>query len=167
MRKTPISTAGPESDRDPKTGRFARGNQLSVITGSRSRQFWIAAESQRREMRMALLRQRGYDREVDAPPALVAVADGCAQALLVRDGSFNRLIEQGGPTTLRGRHRAVLTTWQMASDRALKHLQAIGLQRVEHDVYDCSPEEWVRRQEASEDATPVTPDDERIGDGNE
>jgi hypothetical protein len=148
----PMRAIGPGSDRDGTTGRFIRGNVAALVTGERSRQFWLAAERERRATRAALLRQRGYASAQDAPPALVAVADGAAQALLVRDGCFNRLVESGGPTTTKDRHRAVLRAWEAASDRALKHLQAIGLETRERDVLDCSIQEWAEREEAREQA---------------
>jgi len=148
----PTGETGLVAGRDRASGRFLRGNTASVVSGERSRQFWQAAHQERVAKRLALLRQRGFSSEGDAPPALAAVCDGAAQAILVRDGTFNRLIESGGPTTTNDRPRAVLRAWEAASDRALKHLQAIGLETRERDALDCTITEWAERQEQAEQA---------------
>jgi hypothetical protein len=165
----PLGAPGPTSGRNPVDGRFLPGNTAALVTGERSRQFWQAAESARRATRTALLAARGFT-ERDAPAALAAVADGAAQALLIRDATFSKLMEAGGPTTTHDRRRDVLKVWEAASDRALKHLMAIGLETMERDVLDCSPAEWAARQEqasstpeAAQDSTSATNDDDNVG----
>ncbi len=152
----PFGALGPVSGRDRATGRFAPGNRAALVTGERSRQFWEAADAERRAKRAALLRQRGFASEADAPPALVAVADGCAQAVILRDATFNRVIELGGPTTTHDRRRDVLKVWENASDRALRHLQAVGLETQERDAM--SIEQYIERVNAS----PTPQDGDRV-----
>jgi hypothetical protein len=72
--------------------------------------------------------------EEDAPTALLEAADGAAQALLIRNSAFLRLVESGGPTTLHDRRRTALDVWERASDRALRHLQVIGFERAPRRV---------------------------------
>jgi hypothetical protein len=148
----PSGVVGTATDRDRVTGRFLRGNLAAMITGERSRQFWQAAEASRREMRRAYLAQRGFAREQDAPATLVAAADGAAQAVLLRNGAFERVIEAGGPVTTNDRQRAVVKSWENASDRAFRHLQVIGLESRESDVLDLSPAEWVAQQQERREA---------------
>jgi hypothetical protein len=154
--ETPLGATGPEAGRDGR-GRFITANTVALVTGERSRAFWMAAEGQRRETRQALLQQRGHT-EADAPPALVLLCDGAAQACLVRDGAFNRLVESGGPTTTRGRHRAIVKTWESASDRAMKHLQAIGLDAHESDE-PFNLNAWIDAKLAAQEAAGEATDD--------
>lgn len=173
MNTDPFGTLEPTSGRDRTTGRFLRGNTAALVTGERSRQFWQAAEGERHARRLALLRQRGFTSEQDAPAALVAVSDGAAQAILLRNMSFVRLLELGGPTTMRDRRRDVLKVWENAADRALRHLQAIGLERVAGDVPSLDaylrahysgqdvPENATGHAQDSPNATVDAPDDDQ------
>lgn len=117
------------SDRGP-SGRFARGNTAAVVTGARSLQFWAAAEAHRQAIRAGILADKGFAREQDAPVALRLAADGAAQAQLVRDSAFARMIEDGGPLSGTGRERGPHKIFATNSDRVLRHVQAIGFDRV-------------------------------------
>lgn len=134
QQPAPSSVVGARADRDATTGRFLRGNTAALVSGQRSQQFWRAADGERRATRGALLRQCGFSTDVDAPPALVAVIDGAAQAVLIRDACFGRVLDAGGPFTTHDRRRDVLRVWQEAADRALRHLQVIGLEPRQRDI---------------------------------
>jgi hypothetical protein len=124
----PSSANGQESgDRDER-GRFAFGNRAAVTTGARSQAFWRAHAEARSAFVEAVLADRGFT-PADAPRALLAAADGAAQAVLLRDSAFARIAESGGPMTLRGRRRAAFTVWQGACDRAEHFLRLVGLDR--------------------------------------
>ena len=56
-------------------------------------------------------------------------ADGLAQAMLVRDSAYLRMVEAGGPLTSSGRTRRAFLVWTAALDRTEKHLRLIGLRR--------------------------------------
>jgi hypothetical protein len=137
----PFGAAGPEADRDQSTGRFVRGNRAALVHGARSTAFWAAVAAEQQARRTALLADKGYHNG-DAPEALAAIVDGACQALVLRDASFNRILEAGGPTSLHGRRRAIFRTWLEASDRARDHLRLLGLERQERPV---DPMERVRR----------------------
>ena len=126
----PCGVAGPEADRDERTGRFVRGNRAALIVGGRSTAFWAAVAGEQDARRAAILRDKGYTNG-EAPEALRAVVDGAVQAVLLRDAAFTRVIEVGGPLSLRGRNRAVFRVWLEASDRAASHMKLLGLDRHE------------------------------------
>lgn len=124
----PSGLVGPSDGRDAR-GRFAVGNTAHVVTGARSAQYWAAVDGERTALRRQLLADRGFTDEAEAPAALRLMADGAAQAALIRDGSFARLVESGGPVTSTDRARRIFTVWLAATTRALRHLEAIGLER--------------------------------------
>jgi hypothetical protein len=124
----PFGHVGAEPDRGPD-GRFRPGNRAALVAGQHSAAFWRGVEAVRAEGRRALLAQRGHA-EADAPLALVHAVDGAVQAVLLRDSAFLRIVESGGPTTLRGRRRVAFRIWTEASDRAERLLRLIGLDRV-------------------------------------
>jgi hypothetical protein len=124
----PSGMVGPGDGRD-RRGRFAAGNTAHVTTGARSAQYWAAVDGERTALRRQLLADRGFTDEAEAPAALRLMADGAAQAALIRDGSFARLVESGGPVTSTDRARRIFTVWLAATTRALRHLEAIGLER--------------------------------------
>ena len=117
-----------DAGRDPRTGKFARGNRAAVVTGSRSVQFWQAAEAALEEMTVAILADRGCA-YADAPVALRLAARGAAQAVLIREAAFARMTESGGPLSGSDRERGAHKIWAAASDRVLRHTQAIGYER--------------------------------------
>jgi hypothetical protein len=125
---SPFGEVGAASDRD-RSGRFARGNKAALVTGERSSQFWHAAEATRRETRDAVVADAGHTPE-DAPRALVVVADGLAQAALLRDSAYLRVIESGGPLTSGGRTRRAFVVWTQAADRCERYARLVGVHRV-------------------------------------
>jgi hypothetical protein len=129
----PFGVLGSTSGRDARTGQFTKGNTARVVSAWRSVQFWEAAAGARTRLRDAAIVDRGFAL-ADAPVTVQAVADGLAQAVLIRDGCFLRLLALDGPLTTSGRRRDVLTAWEGASDRALRHATALGLSRVGRDV---------------------------------
>ena len=107
---------------------MVRGNGLAVVTGSRSVAFWQEHEQARRELQDALIVDAGHQPD-DAPRALVIAADGLAQAMLIRDSAFARVVEAGGPLTSAGRTRRAFAVWTAALDRTERHLRLVGLER--------------------------------------
>jgi hypothetical protein len=124
----PIGDVGLTADHDAKTGRFVPGNRSALITGARSRAFWEIHESTRREIVEAVISDAGHDLD-DAPKALQIAAVGVAQAVLVRDSAFLRVVESGGPMTTSGRTRRSFNVWLAALDRLERHLRLVGLRR--------------------------------------
>jgi hypothetical protein len=105
-------------------------------------------------MRQAIIADNGYTNESDAPRALSTAADGLAQAVLLRDSAFMRVLESGGPLSSAGRPRRAFVVWSADSDRVERHLRLIGLQRA-----PASPqtiEEWLttRAKEQSAEGRP-------------
>jgi hypothetical protein len=113
----------------------------ALFTGEQSATFWQAAEHVRRETVAAVLADRGHTEE-DAPRALVIAASGLAQAALMRDANFERVVAAGGPLTATERARRAFSAWLQACDRTEKYLRLVGLHRVPRPV---DPHEAVRR----------------------
>jgi hypothetical protein len=109
-------------------GHMLPGNKGGLIVGHRSMAFWKAHEDVRREIRAAVVQDAGSTPE-DAPVALQLAADGIAQAALVRDAAYLRLVEDGGPLTSAGRTRRAFEVWLRAMDRLERHLRMVGLRR--------------------------------------
>src|SRR2546422_296730 len=125
--ETPLGDDGRLTDRDP-SGRFARGNRAAFVTGSRSAQFWTAHGAAIRDIVRDVIEDAGYTTD-DAPRALRLAADGAAQAALLRDSAFVRVVESGGPMTASGRTRRAFAVWTTATDRLERHLRLVGLKR--------------------------------------
>jgi hypothetical protein len=139
LHTAPDPTGGPgaDPDRDRTTGRFLPGNRASLLIGAKSARFWNAASEARRELRESVIADAGHSLD-DAPKALQIASDGLAQATLVRDSAFARLVESGGPFTVHGRARQVFTAWLSACERVDRSLRLLGLKRTpkEQDVHD-------------------------------
>lgn len=97
VTRSPFGTVGQSSDRDSSTGRFLSGNRAALVVGARSASFWREHERARREISRAVVTDRGYT-DSDAPQALTLAADGIAQAALIRDSAYLRIVEAGGPS---------------------------------------------------------------------
>jgi hypothetical protein len=123
----PFGSTGVGADRGPD-GRFQRGNGAAVVVGAHSAAFWAAQESARRAFVTQVLADHGFAAD-DAPGALVAAAEGAAQAVLLRDAAFLRVAETGGPTSLRGRRRAAFNVWLDACDRFERLVRVLGVSR--------------------------------------
>ena len=137
----PSGATGADGGRDPRTGQFVRGNVAALVVGDRSAQFWQECDANRRDIVNAVVQDGGHTLD-DAPRALRLAAEGIAQAAIVRDAAFARMVESGGPLTSRDRGRRSLTVWLAASDRMLRHLQVIGLRRVPRPVV--SPLDYIQ-----------------------
>jgi hypothetical protein len=103
-------------------------NTLALIIGQHSTQFWVTVAGTVSAQRPAVLRDLGLD-PADAPAILIAAVDGLLQAQALRDAAFHRIAESGGPTTIRGRHRAALKVWESASDRVVALTRILGIAR--------------------------------------
>ncbi len=75
------------------------------------------------------MRDAGHS-ELDAPKALAAVADGLAQAVLMRDSAFHRLQEAQGPITYQDRARRAFDVWDRAQGSVVAHARLLGLRRI-------------------------------------
>lgn len=109
-------------------GHVRLGNQRAMVVGARSMAFWATQKVAREAIRAAVIRDAGHAVD-DAPEALQLAADGIAQASLVRDSAFDRLVASGGPLTDGGRPRRAFTVWLQAADRLERHLRLVGLSR--------------------------------------
>ncbi len=110
-------------------GRFVRGNQAATITGARSIAFWREAEAAKYELAAAVCRDLGHAGLEDAPVTVRQTALGLAQAAIVRDSAWQRLIENGGPLTGKDRERGAHRIWAGNADRVLRHTSTLGLER--------------------------------------
>jgi hypothetical protein len=113
-------------------GRFAPGNTLSRVTGSRSVAYWNDVEALRRERIAEVLRDCGQGE--DASYALRTAADGLVQAALIRDAAWDRIVAIKGPLTEADRERSAFKVWQSAQDRAERYLRLLGLERKPRKV---------------------------------
>jgi hypothetical protein len=127
-QSAPLGQVGRVTDDRDESGRFVRRNRAAIVTGEHSAAFWASQESARREIVAALVSDAGHAVD-DAPRGLVVAADGIAQALLLRDSAFLRLVEMGGPLTASGRTRRAYAVWLSASDRVERLLRLVGLTR--------------------------------------
>ena len=141
----PSGADGPTSDRGAD-GRFLRSNRAALIVGARSAAFWAAQDDARREIRRDVLNDKGYT-EIDAPRALGIAADGIAQAVLLRDSAFLRMVESGGPLTHGDRARRSFGVWQSAGDRLERYLRLVGLDRAPKPTTPLSPSDWIHQGE--------------------
>ena len=128
----PLGENGSDSDHDER-GRFTLGNQARVVVGHRSRRFWQEHEHARQEIYTTVITDTGHTPE-DAPRALSIAADGIAQASILRDAAYHRMVEVGGPLTNHGRARRAFTVWLAAADRVERHIRLVGLRRVPKPV---------------------------------
>lgn len=124
----PFGAVVSASDRDA-SGRFVRGNRAALVVGAQSTGFWMAHEAARRDIRRQLIADAGFGDE-DAPRALQVAVDSIAQAVLLRDAAFARVVEGGGPLTSAGRARRAYAVWLTATGRVERYLRLVGLRRV-------------------------------------
>jgi hypothetical protein len=125
----PYGDVGRDADRDAATGRFTRGNRAALVVGNRSAQLWAAQAAARRNIVAEVLADKGHDVD-SAPRTLRLAADALAQAVLIQQSAFEKLVETAGPLTSAGRTRRAFTVWQAATDRVEHHLRLIGLTRL-------------------------------------
>jgi hypothetical protein len=107
--------------------------KTALVVGQRSVAFWRTEAGARREIRRGVIQDSGHTEE-DAPTALAIAAEGVAQAALVRDAAYLRLVESGGPLTASGRARRAFSVWREAADRLERHLRLVGIQRQARQV---------------------------------
>ena len=101
--------------------------------GAHSAAFWLEHDAARREVAAAIIADAGHTLE-DAPRALAIAAETIAQAVLIRDSAYLRLVEAGGPLAASGRVRRAFIAWCSAADRLERHLRLVGLRRVPRPV---------------------------------
>ena len=122
--------AGPSTKHPDRcaAGHVLRGNDLALVVGHRSIAFWAEHAEAQREIQDSIIADAGHE-PGDAPRALMLAADGAAQAALIRDSAFTRMVEAGGPMTVKGKTRQAFKIWCAALDRAERHLRLVGLRR--------------------------------------
>jgi hypothetical protein len=131
------------------SGRFARGNTAALVAGARSEAFWRLAEAERAEIVASVLAAKGF-READAPVALRTLATGLAQAKLLRDSAFERVVESGGPLAASGRVRAAFGVWKTASDSALRHAASVDGFKSAGDEHDPTIVDYLQQRREAE-----------------
>jgi hypothetical protein len=101
--------------------------------GEHAGTFWREQAEARQAIEQAIIRDAGHGDD-DAPEALRLAAASIAQAALVQQSAFARLVESGGPLTARGRTRKAFSVWQAASDRLERGLRLVGTSRKARPV---------------------------------
>ena len=139
-------------------GKCAGGHPLpgfpghALVTGKRSELFWKAAAEAQSDIVRAVLRDKGSTIE-DAPETLRREAEGLAQAVLLRDSAFLRVVESGGPLSSSDRARRAFQVWSVCDGRVERHVRTIGTDRVPSgalNVKGMSPDEYIAAQRQRE-----------------
>jgi hypothetical protein len=99
------------------------------VTGANSLAFWRAQAEARQAIEDGVFADAGFSR-TDAPEVLRHVASSVAQAVVVQQSAFARLVESGGPMTAAGKQRRAFVVWLQASDRVERFARLLGLRRV-------------------------------------
>jgi hypothetical protein len=122
--------AGPSAAHKDRcaNGHVLKGNTAAILVGAESVTFWRAEQAARDEITQDILADRGTTPS-EAPRAMVLVADTIAQAKILRDSAYKRIVETGGPLASDGRARRAFEVWCAAADRLEKHLRLVGLER--------------------------------------
>ena len=131
-------------------GHLITGNTASVVVGHRGADFWHQHDQLRREIRDSIITDAGHSQD-DAPRGLALAADGIAQASILRDAAYSRLMTVGGPLTSHGRARRAFSVWLAAADRVERQLRLVSLRRAPKSVPSATDliEEHDRHREAS------------------
>ncbi len=116
-----------------EVGHVMKSNMTAFLTGERSVQFWHEHAAARREMAEEIIRDAGFALK-DAPRALRLVVESAAQAVLVRDSAYERMVEAGGALSSAGNARRCFNVWLAASDRLDRALRLVGLERKARPV---------------------------------
>ncbi len=106
----------------------------AVVTASRSIVFWEQQAAYRQQVADDVIADAGIRPGDPVPRALALAADGIAQASIIRDSAFARMVEEAGPLTLHGRQRRAFLVWTAATDRVEKYLRLVGLSRRSKDI---------------------------------
>ena len=127
---TALEAVQQRPDRNPTTGQFVVGNQAAGRSRwpARSGAFWSEVAAAKRELTDRVLADLGADAGA-AAETLVGVADGYAEARILRHAMFLRLVELGGPVTTKGKARALFSSYLSALDRETRLAQVLGLER--------------------------------------
>jgi hypothetical protein len=107
----------------------------ALVVGATSETFWREHEAERRGIAAAVIADAGFTPE-DAPTALQLAARSIAQAAVLQESAFERLVAERGPFTSTGRTRRSFGIWLKASGRLERGLRLVGLQRVPRPVED-------------------------------
>jgi len=115
-------------------GHMLKGNMAGFNTGHKSVQFMETHSEVRRELISAIIQDAGFSPDDSPPKALELAASGLAQAVLVRDSAYARMVESGGPLTSSGRTRRAFEVWLKSTDRVERHLRMVGLKKAPRAV---------------------------------
>ena len=91
--------------------------------------FWSVEAEARRGIVEDVVRDAGFTAE-DAPRALELAAEALAQAVLLKNAAYARVVESGGPLTSAQRPRRAYAVWLAATARVTDYVRLIGLRRV-------------------------------------
>jgi hypothetical protein len=125
-------------------GRFIAG---AAKTGQHSEPFWIDLAPLKADIVTSVRAQLGAD-DADAPPTLLAIIDGFAEAHLLRKSTFLQLAQRGGPVTNKGKVRGLLQAWGAFFDREIRAAEKLGLVRKSRRAQ--TPIEWLESLAATE-----------------
>lgn len=108
---------------------FLPANPAGLVVGHRGRHFWREHDRMYRGTCEEIAVDLGHDSYDDAPAAARAAISGLAQAVLVRDSAYRRVVEDGGPLSSKGRVRRAAKVQQDYDRRAESWARQLGLKR--------------------------------------
>jgi len=114
----------------PKGCGFLPANPAGRVVGHRGAQFWAEHERLYRDTCEEIAADLGHDSYQDAPAAARAGISGLAQAVIIRDSAYRRVLEDGGPLSAKGRTRRAATVQERYDRRAESWARLLGLKRV-------------------------------------
>ena len=119
----------PGASRCPRCGVWQMANRGALVAGQHSAQFWREADETRRAIVESVITSAGHTTE-NAPRTLTIAAEALAQATLLRDAAFARIVEAGGPLTSADRARRAFNVWESASAAVERYLRLFGRAKV-------------------------------------
>jgi hypothetical protein len=138
--------------RNAQTGQFVQGGLKPGTTLAHSEVFWTAVEGIKRDLVVRVLSDLGQD----AAEVMLGVVDAYVEARLLRQSTFLRLAEQGGPVTGKGKRRALASFYLAVFAAELNAAAKIGFGRKARDVFD-SPLDWCRAQDSRQSGDSTEP----------
>jgi hypothetical protein len=131
----------PGAERCPNCGGWQPANHGALLVGQHSAHFWREADEARRAIVRSVISSAGHT-ESSAPRTLTIAADALAQATLLRDAAFARIVEAGGPLTSADRTRRAFNVWEAASAAVERYLRLFGRARATTEPTP-SLDEWL------------------------
>ncbi len=128
--KQALARAAATPGRDAATGRFLPGCNGYAITGSQ--RLWSELEP----LRADLIERATEELQISKTGAMtrVGLVSAWAEASLLRQCLWHRMMESDGPLTGRGACKAIFNVYIRAQERETKLARCIGLDRVAKEV---------------------------------